>query len=276
MIPEFTCPQCQSSDFSSSFVPGEKTWCNSCKTRLLFPEESPPAHEQSLLKFAYPEEPTDGLSKTEKILGEIFTKARFFAYGRPWTTVLLIFFGWVLLIAVGPTAGHSPQNISYKPPVISKPLETDQRPQRQVEFVETRHQINLEYWGGRNEIIKSDVYNKARDYDSKFFEKESGQIKKWVGVIDQLSTSKGGDTLMLEVSIRMSRNSRMAFQESISKYDNVYQQARGLTVGQSISFSAKVKKDWSGQADDGNWSEGSYFKRPTLWTNFSNIHALIK
>ena len=118
-----------------------------------------------------------------------------------------------------------------------------------------------------NEIQESALFNQANAEMKAAIDRTGAFAKGWVGKIDEIRTDHGGGNA--RVKIRSSTNSIYQSDEDVPAGSPVYQQLSSLTVGQQVTFSAKLVPHGDGY----EWSltERGSLEEPEFRVVFTSI-----
>lgn len=106
----------------------------------------------------------------------------------------------------------------------------------------------LEYNEGKNDIQRSEIYNKVNKEKERLGQKLDWQISDWKGNIMTISTNQGGDYADVEIvseynSIEISFEDLSTFGfGGVHKDEAVYDQLRNLSEGDPVIFSGKFEQ----------------------------------
>ena len=167
----------------------------------------------------------------------------------------------------------------------STPDQIEQRaPSDQLQFHLIKARYAREYDAAKNDILKSEIYNEARQSTYQFLKSQNYGLSNWIGKVDSIKTPKGGDHVVVTIETKLSgikvayTNFAASFTDHVrSQYfdertitpgSKLYKQLSQLKEGDTVVFSAKMK-DVSE-----SWFEGTQVKYPLLSVVFMDIRPL--
>ncbi len=140
-----------------------------------------------------------------------------------------------------------------------------------------------EYKDGKNEVQKSAVFRKKREYLVKAI--PDGKITNWIGEVDLIGTTKGGDYANLEIESRVAgqkiayktwnnRLSDVMDNTMIPMNSPIYQKIGNLKQGDKVVFTAQMIKDKQDGFREGSMTEEGNMTDTEFIVKFVDIKKL--
>jgi hypothetical protein len=161
-----------------------------------------------------------------------------------------------------------PSTSTEAAPVARTPsIDISQYPPGQLALERARAGRYAAYKSAANEIQASAIFRDANDATYAAMQRSNGIARNWVGTIDRLSTSHGGQSAY--VAIR-SYDSTYYRSGAIPSGSSLYQQLGDLKIGQNVYFSGQFS-GWDGSNVEGSFTENGSLSKPTFDVEFSSI-----
>ena len=140
-----------------------------------------------------------------------------------------------------------------------------------------------EYKDGKNEVQKSAVFRKKREYLVKAI--PDGKITNWIGEVDVIGTTKGGDFANLEIESRVAgqkiayitwnnRLSDIGDNTMIPMNSPIYQKIGNLKQGDKVVFTTQLLKDKQDGFKEGSMTEEGNMTDTEFIVKFVDIKKL--
>jgi len=167
----------------------------------------------------------------------------------------------------------------------SKPSQVEQyAPSDQLQFHQIRAGYAREYNAAKNDILKSEIYNEARQSIYQFVKSSNYRLSNWVGEVDSIKTPKGGDHVTVNIvtklgGIKVNYTNVAAsvkdavkiaiFDERLIKPGSIlYNQLSQLKEGDAVVFSGNMR------LVSESWLERTQVQYPGLSVAFTDIRPL--
>lgn len=157
-------------------------------------------------------------------------------------------------------------------------------PSDQLQFHQIRAGYSREYNAAKNDILKSEIYNEARQSIYQFVKSSNYRLSNWVGEVDSIKTPKGGDYVTVNIVTKLGgikvnyTNFAASFKDHVRSQffderiikpgSKMYNQLSQLKEGDAVVFSANMR------LVSDSWFEGTQVQYPGLSVAFTDIRPL--
>ncbi len=178
---------------------------------------------------------------------------------------------------------QSQKQVQISPEMQQKNFINQYSSPNQETFHNTLKGFSQEYRANSNEIQKSAVFRKQRDYLLRTV--PSGRISNWVGAIKSITTTKGGDFASVSIESEVAdyqityktwnnRLSDISDHTMIPINSVVYNQLANLNVGEKVVFTAQMIKDRMDGYKEGSITEHGNVTDSEFIVKFIDIKRL--